>query len=210
MIALLLLAVGVGAGLPWWRALLLAVVLAAPVVAGAAIALVVWRSRPGRDISPAVFCSGVASELKAGATLRHALAAAASSIGVGEPATGATLDGMTLALAKRLPSIAEELTLTIRAAERSGAAADMFEELATLALARDEVRREVSMASASGKATALILVGAPALYVTGRLTTGGLGDLLATTPQRVAAMAGLGMFAVGLVAAMTVIWTGSR
>jgi len=66
------------------------------------------------------------------------------------------------------------------------------------------------MASASGRATAMVLVGAPALYVGGRLAGAGMGDLLATAPQRVAAMVGLGMFCLGLIAASTVIWAGSR
>ncbi len=114
-------------------------------------------------------------------------------------------------VSSEFPSIAEELRLTILAASRSGSdAAALFDEIGTLAIAQTEAAQEVRMATAPGRATALVLLGAPLFYVSSQLGSGGIGRLLATSEQRVVATLGLGLFLVGLTSACAILWRASR
>jgi hypothetical protein len=66
------------------------------------------------------------------------------------------------------------------------------------------------VATAPGRATALVLVGAPVFYVISRLGSGGISAYLASAEQRLVALLGLGLFLAGLAAASLVLWSGSR
>ncbi|MGB8360571.1 MAG: hypothetical protein WCE80_04160, partial [Acidimicrobiia bacterium] len=77
MIGVLLLGAAVAAGVPLWRVLLLAAVIAMPLAVAMVVVIVVWRSRGDDDRRSTLFCEGVASELRAGASLRQALSLAA-------------------------------------------------------------------------------------------------------------------------------------
>lgn len=211
MTAFVLLAVAIAAGVPWWRVILLATVVAAPLVAFGLVAVLSWRTRSALDAAPALFCEAVAAELRAGASLRHALSAAATSVGAEPPHPDASLDEAAARLGRAFEGIGEELRLTITAVARSGSgAADVFDELGALALAQSEVEREVKVATAPGRATALVLMGAPLLFVANRLMSGDLATLLASPQQRVVALVGLGLFVTGLSVAWAVVFGASR
>lgn len=114
-------------------------------------------------------------------------------------------------VADHLPSIGQELELTVVAASRAGSdSAALFDEIGSLAIAQSEIRREIRVATAPGRATALVLVGAPLIYLVGQLGGGGLATLVASPEQRLVAILGLGLFATGLVAAGFVLWKAAR
>jgi len=109
------------------------------------------------------------------------------------------------------PAIGEELRLTVISAARSGSrAADLFDEIGSLAIAQSEIRREVRIATAPGRATAMLLVGAPMAYLLTRVGSGGLDSLLESSQQRAAVLAGLALFGFGAVWAVVVAWKASR
>jgi len=114
-------------------------------------------------------------------------------------------------VADAFPSIARELELTIVAAARAGSdAAGLFDEIGSLAIAQSEIRREIQVATAPGKATALVLLGAPLVYLVGQTASGRLGSHLASSQQRLVAMVGLGLFLLGLSVACLVLWRATR
>lgn len=215
MILLVALAVAFAAGVDPRRLSLLAGAVYFPMVAGALIAVHWFRARPDDTGKPSLFCESVASELRAGATLRDALATAATSVG-SAPASvgsspGAPIAEVAARIAAEFPSIGEELRLTVIAASRSGSdAAALFDEIGSLALAQSEIRREVKVATAPGRATALVLIGAPLVYLFTQLGSGGLTGFLASSEQRVVAVLGLGLFLLGLTASGLVLWRAAR
>lgn len=207
MIGMILLAIGVAAGLSWWRVVILALLLFVPLLASAAVAVVVWRNRPREDVSAALFCEAVASELRAGSTLRHALASAATSVGVRPSPLATPIEDVASELASSFGRVGDELRLTIITAARSGGgAAGIFDELASFALAQSEIDHELRIAAAPGRATALVLVGAPFVFVVGRVASGDLWSLLSSAQQRIATLVGLGMFLLGLMIATAIGW----
>ncbi|HEY6635818.1 MAG TPA: hypothetical protein VI141_09440 [Acidimicrobiia bacterium] len=210
MIVALGVAIAFASGVEPRRLVLLISAIYLPVVAGALILLVVWRSRHADGDGPAVFCEGVASELRAGASLRTALAAAATAGGTPMSATMPLAD-LAARVGDMFPSLREELRLTILNAGRSGSdAAPLFDEIGSLALARAEIRREVRTATAPARATALVLGGAPVLYLANRAMSGSLESTLATSPQRISAMFGLGLFLLGLALTLLIVWRAGR
>jgi hypothetical protein len=95
------------------------------------------------------------------------------------------------------PVIGEELRLTVLTAARAGSgSAALFDEMGSLALAKSEIRREVRVATAPGRVTALVLLGAPLTYL--------------FSQQRTVALAGMGLFLTGLGAAGLVMWRAGR
>ncbi|HWB89287.1 MAG TPA: hypothetical protein VG872_08795 [Acidimicrobiia bacterium] len=207
----LLLAIAVFLDVDLRRVAILAAVAYAPVVVAAAIALLAWRSRPAQDMRPALFCEAVASELRAGATLRHAVMGAAVSVGGLAVASDQTLEHLAGYVAAGFPQIGEELRLTLLSAARTGSdTAALFDEIGALALAQSEIRREVKVATAPGRATALILLGAPLAYLLGQSGSGKLADLLASPQQRMVAILGLGLFLAGLCIAFVVVWRAEK
>lgn len=215
MIIALVLAVTFATGVDARRLVLLGVAVHLPLVAAGLIALHWYRERADHSSDPALFCEGVASELRAGATLRDALTTSAVSVGaitpsVGE-AGGLSASEVAAEVAETMPSIAREIEHTVIAAGRSGSdAATLFDEIGSLAIAQAEIRREVKMATAPGVATALVLVGAPVVYLIGQLESGGLAEHVSSPQQRVVTLLGLGLFSIGLGLACLVLWRASR
>ncbi len=215
MIVAVGLAIGFAMGVEPRRLLLLAGACHLPLVLGVLIGLHWFRSRPDDTSRPSLFCLGVASELRAGASLRDALTMAANSVGI-DPTTAGSTSGSPIAevaaqVADEFPAIGRELQLTVLAAARSGAdSASLFDEIGSLAIAQSEIRREVSMATAPGRATVLLLVGAPILYLSTRLGSGGLSRLLESPEQRFASLVGLGLFLLGVLATVAVMWRSAR
>lgn len=212
MIEVFLLTAGLASGVDIRRIALLTGAIHLPLVATALIGLHWLRARPDSTHRPSLFCEGVASELRAGATLRDAVAASASAVGTSvEVSPALPIDEVAARIAGEFPNIGRELRLTVTASTRSGSdAAALFDEIGSLALAQDEVRREVRVATAPGRATALLLIGAPLIYVSSRLSGQGLGVYLASAEQRMAVMMGLGLFLLGLGGAAFVLWRSSR
>jgi Flp pilus assembly protein TadB len=214
MIVVVALAAALAAGVDMRRVAVLAGAVYLPLVAAGLILLHWFRARPDDHNRPTLFCEGVASELRAGATLRDALATAATSVGTSPMSLSDPHGSMTEVAAKiaeSFPTIGQELRLTVIAAARSGSdSAALFDEIGALALAQSEIRHEVRVATAPGRATALVLVGAPVLYLSSQLGTGGLAAFLASSQQRVVALIGLALFLAGLGGACAVLWRASR
>lgn len=215
MIVALSLAVAFALGVDLRRLALLAGAIYLPLVVAGLIALYWFRARPDNSNSPALFCEAVASELRAGANLRDALTTAATSVGGDANSVDLPPGSSTTEVASRVaaafPTIEEELRLVVIAASRSGSdAAALFDEIASLSIAQAEVSREVRVATAPGRATALVLIGAPVFYLASQASSGGLSSLLASPEQRVAAVIGLGLFVAGLAWASLVLWRASR
>jgi hypothetical protein len=211
MIVPIALAVAYALGVDLPRLAILAAAVYLPVVVSALILLVWWRGRVDPGDRPVLFCEGVASELRAGASLRAALAAAMGSVGGDAPEVTAPLRVIATEVSGQFPEIGEELRLTILNAGRSGSdSAALFDEIGSLALAKTEVRREIRAAAAPGRATALLFVGAPVTYVIGRAGSGDLERMLASPQQRFVALLGLGVFLVGLGATLVVLWRSGR
>lgn len=215
MIPMVVLAMAFAAGIDPRRLTLLAGAIYLPLMVAVLIAFHWFRARPHEANSPALFCEGVASELRAGANVRDALATAATSVRSASASVGsspaAPITEVAARVAEEFPSIGEELRLTVIAASRSGSdAAALFDEIGSLAIAQSEIRREIKVATAPGRATALVLVGAPLFYLGTQLGTGGLAGFLASSEQRVVAMLGLGLFLTGLAIACLVLWRAGR
>lgn len=211
MIVLVALAAALVAGVDMRRLALLAGAIYLPFLMAGLVAVFVWRSRPEEDSRPSLFCEGVASELRAGASLRSALATAAASMGAPIPSAASAIADVATRIAEEFPAIGEELSLTVVTADRTGSdTAALFDEIGALSLAQSEIRREVRTATAPGRATALVLLAAPLLFLGSRLSGGGLDDFLASPQQRYVAALGLGLFLAGLAGVALVVWRAGR
>jgi hypothetical protein len=210
MIVPLLLAVAFGLGVDGRRLLLLAGATYLPAVTGAIVLLALWRRQAIDDDRPARFCEAVASESRAGASLRDALIAAARSVGF-RLSESAPIEELATSAGDAFPSIGQEIRLTVLNAARAGTdVALLFDEVGSMSLASSEIRREVRTAMAPARATALVLCGAPLVYLAGRATSGTLASTLASSPQRLAALIGLGLFGLGLSITALIVWRAER
>ena len=100
-----------------------------------------------------------------------------------------------------------ELEMTIKTAAIAGSqAADLFDEIGSVAIARSEISHEVRIASSSARATAIVFVAVPLIYFGIKAQSGTLYDLLAAPEQRVAGVAGLLLFVAGIVSAALLMW----
>lgn len=215
MIVPVALAVAYAHGVDLRRIALLAASVYLPWAVACVVAWAAWKARPDEDQRPSLFCEGVAAEMRVGASLRDAISTAARSVGVPDLAGAgfqdAPISDVAAAAGDMFPALREELRLTIMSAWRSGSqAADLFDEIGSLAIAQSEIKREVRIATAPGRATAMLLVGAPVAYLLSRAGTVGLDQLLESGQQRVAVLVGLGLFLVGATAATAVVWRASR
>lgn len=213
MIVVTAIVLAYAAGADPRRLALLAGAVYFPLVVAALIGVHWLRGRPDESSRPAVFCSGVAAELRAGTSLREALVTSAASAGISFAAEQpwSSIEELAAHIARQVPSIDRELELTVVASARSGSdSAALFDEIGALAIAKSEMSREVTMATAPGRATALVLVGAPVLYLGWQVGGGGFGELLATPEQRIVAMLGLGLFVIGAALAGLVLWRAAR
>lgn len=215
MIVPVLLAVAYASGVDWRRLAVIAGAVYLPWAAAAVVAWITWKARPDDDNRSVLFCEGVAAELRAGSTLRDALAAAATAVGIRSRSVRCPHDlpsaEVATALTEEFPAIADELRLTVLNTSSSGSqAADLFDEIGSLAIAQTEVRREVRVATASGRATSVLMVGAPLIYLVSRAGSGGLAKMLETSQQRVVVVIGLGLFLVGAASALLIVWRASK
>jgi hypothetical protein len=196
---LVLIAIATAARIAWPRILLLVGCLYLPWVWAGLMVGYVWLSRRTVTDPTARLCEAVAAELRAGSSIRQALAAAAASVGEAELAREAMtmpLDEYGGILARSFPSAGAELEVALAGSATSTPNSVLFEELADLAAAHDEIRREVRVASAPGRAAAGIFLGAPVLYVGARWSA--LGDLFADPTRQLIGFIGLTLFLAGL------------
>jgi hypothetical protein len=148
------------------------------------------------------FCDGVATELRAGASLPQAVAASADALGLAELAGCAAnggLDEASRLLTSTFPTVGAELAVLVRLGRVGGAAAaDLFEEVAGIALADAELRREVRVAAAPARAAVVLFIVAPCLYLVSRWASGSLDGLFHEPAQGLVAALGLVTFLAGL------------
>jgi hypothetical protein len=198
-------------GVDMRRLVLVAGAIYLPTVAGALIAIHWLRAKGGEDNRPILFCEVTASELRSGASLLEALHAALVSVGDAADGSEASVAELAVRAREQLPAIGDEIELTVLAAARAGGdSASLFDEIGSLAIAQSEVRREVRIATAPGRATAAVLVVAPAAYLIFQAGSGGLAGLLAESEQRLVAFLGMGLFVTGLIVALLVLWRGGK
>ncbi len=205
---LALLALAVGLGVEPRRMAVLALSLYLPLLMAALLLLVAWLRRKAAVDRAADFCDGIASDLRAGMSLSQSVASAAVAVGAGSllegVAHGHRLDAL---VAAEFPSVGRELAATLAGAAGSGgAAADLFDELSSLAIAHEEIRREVRMAAAPARAAATLFVVTPLLYLGWRWTSGDLTLLLVENQQRIAGVVGLGLLLTGVLGVALVMW----
>jgi hypothetical protein len=198
-------------GVDMRRLVLVAGAIYLPTVAGALIAIHWLRAKGGEDNRPILFCEVTASELRSGASLLEALHAALVSVGDAADGSEASVAELAVRAREQLPAIGDEIELTVLAAARAGGdSASLFDEIGSLAIAQSEVRREVRIATAPGRATAAVLVAAPAAYLIFQAGSGGLAGMLAESEQRLVAVLGMGLFVTGLIVALLVLWRGGK
>lgn len=210
MIGALILCWGIVAGLDRARAALIAGALAAPVPVACLIAAHVWRSRSRSTTRSTLFCEAVSGELRSGASFRLALERAAESVDAILLARlcrdGAATAELAHAVRQEFGEIGVEAATVIEHASRlGGPAAPLFDEIAVLALARVELAHEVAAATAPARATAFVLLAAPIAAMGWVISSGRLASYLATSSQRVSALVGLTLVAIGIVIAVMIL-----
>lgn len=197
----LVLAVGVVAGVDWRPMALLAGAVWAPVpcavAAGAAVVLgrrAESRRRAGSEVR---FVETVIGELRAGASLRSGLRVAcaerpeASAI-VRRLDVGRPLPEAVEGLGRLLPSVGPLVETAVGTGGGGGRMLPVFEELMVHAAAQETATTELRSALAPVKASMVVLVGGPVVYLVWSLTSGRLARLLSLP-------GGLWLGAVGLV-----------
>jgi len=205
------------AGAPPAAVALVAVVVASPPIALllGGPAAIVWvlrrRARPSGEVDEAVFCAAMAAELHAGASLRHALAAAAArdfSPALTAPAraavAGVPASRIALGLQQALPVNGRHAALAFRlAADTGSGGAAVFTRLAARATQAAESKRERDALTAQAKFSAVVVGGAPIIIVILLLVTGRLGAMHdAGTVGIAIAVSGLTLIGAGLI----VVW----
>ena len=202
------------AGAPLTLVAVMALVAVSPpaaLVAGAGSLLVAaYRRTSGKTheaVSEAVFCSAIAAELNAGASLRHALATAAD----GQPGTelataaraaiaGASSFEVAAHLEGALPDNGRHARLAYELASETGAgAAETFNRLSERATQAADLRRERVSLTAQARLSAFVVGGAPVaivllLFLSGRFHL--FAD--AGTAGMAVLGAGLGLMGAGL------------
>lgn len=178
-------------------------VLGAPVPALAALGLAVWQpvlalcgvaawgalslqhKRPGANSAEAVYLYAVAGELRAGSSLRHALAAAAGRASdlrlepaIRMAAAGQPLDRVAALFEPALPRLGALTASAVRTSGITGGrTADVFDALALLAKEEMELTRERRAATAQARLSAWIVAGIPVVYVVYAAVSGKLAAL---------------------------------
>lgn len=203
---LVLIAVALTAGVDRLRLALLACCMFAPWLFGALVVLAGWLSGSSRDERSVRFLESVSAELRSGSSLRQAVAGAAAAVGeeaLANHAGDLPSDALGRLAGQSFPEVRDELEVSFGALAESGApSAELFDELAAVASAAGEIRREVRVASAPGRAAAAVLLGAPVAYLGFRWSTGQLQALFESEGQRAAGMIGAVLFLAGLASAL--------
>jgi hypothetical protein len=119
---------------------------------------------------------------------------------------GAPMAAVARAASAEFDDVGLELAaLVARAGDIGVPPAALFDEIGGLALAQVEVTQEVSMASASARATGVVLVGAAVVGVGWALSSSGLEPLLKHPAQRASAIIGVLLVASGLALSILIL-----
>jgi Flp pilus assembly protein TadB len=158
------------------------------------------------------FCRSVADELRAGASLRNALAVASHEIGhddlAGACRVGRPFGEVADMVAQRLPGVGPVAAGAIRiAGESGGMVAGSFEAIALLASDEQELRNERKAATAQVRASALVISAVPVVLLAGLVASGRL-DLIGSGGSLVAGLMVGGL--VLIVAGLLSIWLTVR
>ena len=204
------IALALAAGVDWRRVAILTLAVAAPVPLAVVITVHCWRARPVHSMSATRFCEAVSGELRAGATIRASVEAAATSVGAVEISRccrhGAPMNQIALAAKSEFSEIGPELgTLLARADGLGGSPAALFDEIGDLAMAQVEVAHEVSIATAPARTTGAVLLLVPILAIAWALTRGGIEGLLRQPSQRAAVLVGFGLVCAGITLSMLIL-----
>ncbi len=188
----------------------LSAALVAPRWTGAAVAaLVLVNLRRDRAVERELpFHQAVASELRGGASLRHALAGAVAS--TGDPAlvaierrllAGHDIEGVAAAIRPHLRHTGRLAEAAIVFGARSGGrAAAAFTSMAEIAGGELEVRREVAAALAPAWLAVGLIGGAPLVGLLVLVASGRLSDTISSVPGRVSVAMGGVLIAAGAAA----------
>jgi Flp pilus assembly protein TadB len=210
MSELLVISWAVVAGVDRRVVAILGVAMLLPFLAMAAIGIHALLNRPRTSTRSAVFCESVARELRSGASLRVAIGEAAGSVGARDVLkaldSGALLIDVVADLRHEFPEIGHEIEVLVAAvADAGSAAAPLFQELGDLALSQVEMTEEIRTATAPARASALVLVGLPVVYLGHQLSTGAIADVLGNPAQQSVAVAGVLLAGIGLVASLLLV-----
>lgn len=210
-VVLVLLAIGAFSGVPLSRLALLAGTAMQPVATGLGVVVLFWRRRVHRQSTATLFCDAVAAELRAGEGLRTAVASGLRSVGGPTSQPGQEWPELIEEAVSVAPEIGAALRLTLARSSIVGSnSALVFDELAQFALAKDEVDSELRAAAVPGVLTGAVLVGAPVFFFAFQAHTGSFALSLQSEAQRSAVLLGAGLFLLGLVLAVVILWRAWR
>lgn len=207
MIEVALLGIAIWHGVDLRRLMVLGAVVVFPIPVALMLAVHWWRSRTSPASGAARFCEAVSAEMRAGASPGHAIAAGARSVGALDLAeaaeAGESPAGVARVARREFPEVAPELAVCIERASWSGSpSADLFDEVASVALAELDAAREIRAAMAPARATVLVLVSGPIVAFWWVLRSGDLEMYLGSHTQQAAVALGgalcLGAVVVGI------------
>jgi tight adherence protein B len=169
------------------------------------VGAVAMRERaPAADVEP-LFLAGVAAQLRAGASVRAAIAEAAGQAedlaldrATRLAAVGAPMEEVGEALTGALPASGESAAMALRAGTASGGRlAAGLDALVETVFDEATLRHEVRAATASARASAWLIGGLPVVGAIGLVVSGRLGALAGLGPVGW----GMALFGGGLVMA---------
>lgn len=211
LVEALLVSLALVMGVDWRAIAILSFSLLAPVWAALGVGVLVIRSRQQKTTSDAVFCHTVARELRSGASLRWALASASRVAGGPEPTARALETGerwrlILPELVRSYPDIGPELAVVIESTSASGAySSELFEELGDIAIGQLETGEEIRIATASARASAMVLVGLPISFLLYQLQAGNLMSLLGRPGSGLLALIGLVLTLTGIAVSLLIV-----
>ena len=178
----------------------------AVVVAVAALVIAGARRRRAAAVSEVQFLAAVSAELRAGSSLRSALASAAAgdvdlalAPMVRMANAGMSVRALADALAEGMPAHGRVVATAVEvAALTGGATADVFASLARLASDEEALRRELRLAAAQAKASAWIVGGVPVAFLVWQGVTGRLSILASSDSGRWLLVVGLLLLTAGV------------
>jgi tight adherence protein B len=184
----LLLALGVAVGIDWRRLSCLGLVVVAPALALVVGAVLVVRApRWPADVDDVAILGTIASDLRAGRSLRAALAAGLGT----DPASPAGRAGRRARLGLPMSEVVGELddafgghgrlvTASLRLVDRRGGSAiDALDAAALLVREDRELSRELAAATAPARLSAFVVGGAPLVLLAWQAADGALSRAVA-------------------------------
>jgi hypothetical protein len=204
---LFLISIAVAVGADLRRVGALGLLLHFPAMALVVAGLTLVRSDRKATDSTVGYCDAVAAELRAGSSLRQGLSAAALSMGdrnLADRVWETGVEGLPDVVAAAFPDMEREMSAAIRSGLGSGGPmAGVFDGLASVAMATEEMGREVRVATAPARAASTLFMLAPTAYLAMRWDS--LDRLFARPEQRFAAAVGAAMFLTGLLISLILV-----